>query len=216
MRSHRLKVALFLIGSLALLAVLYTLAQGVETLERLNVVERERDQWQRPSEIVEALNLRDGAVVVDLGSGAGYFALKLSPIVGINGQVLAVDLRRVSLTFLWIRARLWSRNNIIVMQGDAGDPHLPVRVDAVLIANTYHELTAPKAVLDRMRESLASGGRLVIADRGPEMETYHQGLPLTVVEEQVRQAGFEIVRTSDHLLDQPGEGPWWLIVAQKK
>src|SRR5580693_7261334 len=124
MRSHRLKVALFLIGSLALVAVLYTLAQAVETLGRLNVVERERDQWQRPSEIIQELNLRDGAVVADLGSGAGYFALKLSPLVGRNGRVLAVDLRKVSLAFLWIRAHLWDRDNVTVMLGDADDPHL--------------------------------------------------------------------------------------------
>ena len=82
MWSYRLKIALFLIGSLAVVAVLYTVAQGMETLERLNVVERDRDQWQRPSDIIQELNLTDGAVVVDLGSGAGYFALKLSPIVG--------------------------------------------------------------------------------------------------------------------------------------
>jgi predicted methyltransferase len=216
MRSYRLKVALFLIGSLALLALLYTMAQGIETLEQLNVVERERDQWQHPSEIIQELKLRDGAVVVDLGSGAGYFALKLSPMVGANGRVLAVDLRKLSLTFLWIRARLWNRNNVTVILGEADDPHLPDRVDAVLIVNTFHELTAPKAILDRVRESLVSGGRLVIADRAPASETFHQGLPLEMVKEQVRQEGFEIVRTQDHLLDQPGDGPWWLIVAQGK
>jgi SAM-dependent methyltransferase len=214
MWSYRLKVALFLIVSLALVGVLYTAGQGIETLGRLNTVERERDQWQRPSEIIQELNLKNGSAAVDLGSGAGYFALKLSPIVGRNGSVLAVDLRQVSLTFLWIRAHLWSRDNVTVLVGDADDPHLPARVDAVLIVNTYHELTAPKAILHHLRQSLAPGGRLVIADRGPE-ETQHHGLPLALVEEQVRQAGFEIVRTQDHLLDQPGEGPWWLMVAQQ-
>jgi SAM-dependent methyltransferase len=215
MRSHRLKVALFLIGSLALVAVLYTLAQAVETLDRLNVVERERDQWQRPSEIIQELNLKDGAVAVDLGSGAGYFALKLSRLVGKNGRVFAVDLRQVSLAFLWMRAHLWSRDNIDVRLGDTEDPHLPAHVDAVLIVNTYHELNAPKAILGHVRASLAAGGRLVIADRGPEMETHHEGLPMAAVAEQLRSAGFEIVRAQDHFLDQPGEGPWWLIVAQK-
>jgi protein-L-isoaspartate O-methyltransferase len=198
MWSYRLRIALFLIGSLALVALLYSLAQGMETLERLNVVERERDQWQRPSEIIRELKLKDGMVVADLGSGAGYFALKLSPIVGTNGTVLAVDLRKPPLAFLWIRARLWNRKNVTVRLGDADDPHLPARVDAVLMADAYGE-----AILDRVRQSLVPGGRLIIAGRGPEME------------EQVRQEGFEIVRTSDHLLDQPGEGPWWLIVAQQ-
>src|SRR5271165_2898030 len=152
MRSYRLRVVLFLISSLVVFALLYTMAQAIETLEQLNVVERERDQWQRPSEIIQELSLREGSVVVDLGSGAGYFALKLSTIVG-NGKVLAVDLRKVPLTFLWIRARLWKRNNVTVKLGDAHDPHLPAGVDAVLIVNTYHELTAPEAILDRVRQS---------------------------------------------------------------
>jgi predicted methyltransferase len=218
MWSYRVKVALFLTASVALVALLYTVAQGMETLERLNVVERERDVWQRPSDIIQELNLRAGAVVVDLGSGAGYFALKLAPIVGSNGSVLAVDLRKVSLTFLWIRSRLWHRDNVTVTLGDADDPHLPARVDAVLIVNTYHELTAAKAILGRVRESLVSGGRLVIADRGTEIARGHghAGLDSELVAGELREAGFEIVRTSDQFLEQPGEGPWWLIVAQKK
>ncbi len=111
---------------------------------------------------------------------------------------------------------MWYRNNVTVMVGDADDPHLPARVDAVLMVNTYHELTAAKAILARVKESLVSGGRLVIADRGPEMASGHAGLDLALVEGQVRDEGFEIVRTSDRFLEQPGEGKWWMIVAQKK
>ena len=43
-------------------------------------------------------------------------------------------------------------NNVTVIVGDADDPHLPARVDAVLMVNTYHELTAPKAILDHVRD----------------------------------------------------------------
>src|SRR5439155_20372085 len=52
-----------------------------------------RDRWQRPSEVTAALNLRDGNVVADVGSGSGYFSLKLSHAVGPAGQVLAIDTR---------------------------------------------------------------------------------------------------------------------------
>jgi hypothetical protein len=92
---------------------------------------------------------------------------------------------------------------------------LPGAADAVLIINTYHELTQRKAILDRLRESLVLGGRLVIADRGPEMESQHHGLPMSAAAAEITREGFEIVRTEDHFLDQPGEGPWWLIVASK-
>lgn len=205
-------MALFVTGGLVLVALLYVISQGIDTLARLDVVEQERDQWQRPSEIVQALDLKPGAVVVDLGSGAGYFALKLAQI---TGRVWAVDLRKESLAFLWIRARLRGQRNVTIIVGGEDDPRLPGAVDAVLIVNTYHELTQRRAILDHVRESMVSGGRLVIADRGPEMESQHHGLPMPAVAEEITREGFEIVRTEDHFLDQPGEGPWWLIVARK-
>jgi predicted methyltransferase len=214
-KTRRARVALFLAGGLALVVLLYVVSQGIATLERLDVVEQERDQWQRSSDVAQALDLKPGAVVVDLGSGAGYFALKLSPIVSANGRVLAVDLRKESLAFLWIRARLRGLRNVTVIVGGEDDPQMPVSVDAVLIVNTYHELTHAKTILDHVNQSLVPGGRLVIADRGPEMETQHRGLPMAQVEDEVARAGFAIVRTEEHFLNQPGEGPWWLIVAHK-
>src|SRR5216684_3318670 len=84
-RTYRVGIALFLVCVVLIVLFLSTVYQGIQTLARLNVVERERDQWQRPSEVIQALNLREGGGVVDLGSGAGYFALKLSSAVGKNG-----------------------------------------------------------------------------------------------------------------------------------
>src|SRR6476659_3985475 len=96
----------FLIAALALLVVaplLFVVYEGVHTLRILTAVERERDQSQRPADVLRALVLTEGATVVDLGAGAGYFALKLSAQVGARGIVLAEDVRVESLAFLWIR-----------------------------------------------------------------------------------------------------------------
>ena len=78
----------------------------IRTLQTLTAVEAERDQWQRPADVIQALDIRAGSTVVDFGSGAGYFALKLSDAVKPNGKVIAVDLRRFSLLFLHLRAFL--------------------------------------------------------------------------------------------------------------
>ena len=64
------------------------------------MIEAQRDQWQRPSEVMQALKVKDGDSVVDLGCGSGYFSLKLSDPIGRNGKVIAEDIRRLSLTFL--------------------------------------------------------------------------------------------------------------------
>ena len=71
-RTYRVRIVLICI--VLVTGLLSTVHQGIQTLDRLNVVERERDQWQRPSEVIQALNLTEGSAVVDLGSGAGYFA----------------------------------------------------------------------------------------------------------------------------------------------
>ena len=137
---------------------------------------------------------------------------------------MAVDTRRLPLLFLWIRALLRRRHNLEVIHGDPDNPHLaPVAVSAVLVANTYHELTRPKSILRGVFRSLIKGGRLVIVDRGPpsaggatrDIEAQRHELPAALVENEIRQQGFEIISRQDRFIDRPGEVPWWLIVARK-
>ena len=82
-----------LVAVLVVVPVVFVADQARRTLGTLTIVERERDTWQRPEEILRHLNPRPGDTVVDLGSGAGYFALKIAPRVGPGGRVVAVDLR---------------------------------------------------------------------------------------------------------------------------
>ena len=213
MRSiRRGKVVLWLIGGLLFLILLNVIGQGLSTLDRLAFVEHERDQWQRASAVVAQLNLRDGSRVADLGCGAGYFALKLSAVVGASGNVQAVDILRLPLTFLWIRAHRAGFHNMNVVRAEPDNPHISAPVDAVLIANTYHELSRPAVVLAHLHDALVGGGRVVIADRAPRENTEHAVDPATV-ETELRRDGFDIVSRDDHFLDQPDEGPWFLIVA---
>lgn len=224
LRTYRIRVALFLGGVVGSLILLSTAYQGTNTISRLDKVERERDKWQRPAEVLQALDLKDGARVVDLGSGAGYFTLKLSRAVGMGGRVVAVDIRRLPLLFLQIRAFLRNQHNISVVHGTAGDPCLPAgAVDAVLVANTYHEFGNSKAILAHIRRSLVPGGRLVVVDRSPESinpkhnegEVGHRYLLGATVESELTQTGFEIVNRQDHFIGEPAKESWWLIVARK-
>ena len=224
-RASRVRITLFVIGSLLLVLLLNDLYQGFQTLDLLKQVERERDQWQRPTDVIQALNLREGDAVVDLGCGVGYFALKLSPVVGKRGRVMAVDILREPLAFLWVRSFLRNQHNIDIIRGYFDDPRLPISVaDGVLVANTYHELAQPKPILDHLFQSLKPGGRLVIVDQGPrsagresrEIEGQHHELRPELVEPEVRQAGFEIISRQDRFIDQPNDDHvWWLIVARK-
>src|SRR5262245_10580979 len=213
------RIASFLRPALVLLAIFLGLGlaiigyQGVRTLQQLTAIEAERDQWQRPNDIIRALNLRQGSTVVDLGSGSGYFALKLSPVVGSGGAVYAVDIRQLPLRFLLVRSLIRRQRNVRTVLGEPENPHLPYSaVNAVLIANTYHELDNPRVILNQVFQSLVSGGRLVVVD---PVQTEHGEVSPSSVETDLRSRGFEIVLREDQFLTQPARGPWWLIIARK-
>ena len=222
--AYRVKLVVCLLCGIAALFFFDTAYQGFSTLSRLDAVEAVRDGWQRPSDVVQALDLRPGNVVVDLGCGSGYFTMKLSSVVGRSGNVLAEDLRRFPLVFLWFRKALKNKRNVRILHGDSNDPHLPLQgVNAVLIANRYHEFTDSQVILAHVYRSLISGGRLVVVDRGPqsasadfgEATREHEELPEQVARE-LRQAGFEILRRQDRFIENdPLNKTWWLIVAHK-
>jgi ubiquinone/menaquinone biosynthesis C-methylase UbiE len=218
-RRYRVRITIFLAAVLVLLPVLGQVVKISNTIRRLNVVEAERDQWQKPSDVIAALNLHEGSVVADVGCGAGYFALKLSHAVGRSGKVLAVDMQRLPLTFLWLRAVLDGLHNISVLLGAKSDPHLPAGgVDSVLVANTYHEFADPELMLDVIVRSLAPGGRLVVLDRSAVGEHSATGeqrheLSADTVDGQLRRAKFEILERHDAFIEQPSGDRWWMIVA---
>lgn len=217
-------VLLFLLSALVIFGAMYVLYSALNTLRLLDAVEADRDRWQRPADILQALDLHPGSVAADIGSGAGYFTLKLSPAVGSRGEVFAVDLRKLSLTFLWIRAARRSPHNIHIIIGRENDPRLSEgTVDSVLIANTYHEFRNPPLMLDAVRRALRPGSRLVIVDRGPpaastgstpETDPHHE-IPLEAVEKDLRANGFDILRRDEKFISLPGEETWWLLVARK-
>lgn len=78
LKKYRIRVAVFLLTVVAVVALLNAAYKGINTIYVLNAVESERDHWQRSSEVISSLGLRDGDVVAYIGSGAGYFSLKLS------------------------------------------------------------------------------------------------------------------------------------------
>ena len=215
-RAYRWRIVLFLAAALLILLGFNMLYRGLNTLVVLDRIEAERDQWQRPSTIIQALGLKDGDTVIDLGSGAGYFALKLSSAVDRRGHVLAVDIRRLPLTFLWIRALLRGEHNITVIHSEPEDPHLPAEAaDAVLIANTYHEFSQPQTMLAHVFRTLRSGGRLVIADRAEQSGNESHHVAAQAVAADLRQGHFQLIARQDRFIEERGGEVWWLLVAVK-
>ena len=210
-----------ILAAVSLAAAGFVADQARQTLDILEVVERERDGWQRPDDVIRALDVASADVVVDLGSGAGYFTLKIAPLVAPEGRVLAVDLRRQSLAFLWIRAARREYSNVRIVHGSPADPKLPQEpIDAALIVNTYHELTAPAAILSALARAMRPGGRLVVVDRAPrpgaDAQGGHHEISEATAERQITAHGFELVDREPAFIDRPGEQDiWWLLVLRK-
>jgi ubiquinone/menaquinone biosynthesis C-methylase UbiE len=203
---------------------LFLVSQGSAALTRLGAVEDERDKWQSADQVLRALDLKNGSVVGDVGCGSGYFTIRLSSAVGEDGRVLAEDIRRLPLLVLTVRSLVGNRHNIKVIKGQADEPGFGNQtLDAVLIANTYHEFKHPRVMLEKIKESLRSGGRLVVLDRAPsepgdvsrETEAGRHELSVSFAESEILQGGFELDGRRDSFIELPGDKPWWLLIARK-
>jgi ubiquinone/menaquinone biosynthesis C-methylase UbiE len=140
---------------------------GIEWLDR-----REREQEEHPAQVLEALALKPGDVVADLGAGSGYFTFRMAPKVGPTGKVLAVDIQQAMLDKLRSRAASLKATNVEVIQGTETDPHLPANsVDVVLFVDVYHELSYPFEVMTKVRDALKPGGRVVFVEYRKEDPT---------------------------------------------
>lgn len=138
----------------------------------------DRDAWQRPDQIMDALGIADGATVADLGAGGGWFTIRLARRVGPNGIVYAEDIQPQMIEAISRRVQREGLRNVHTILGAADDPRLPEgRTDAVLIVNVYNELEDPVALLRNVARALAPKGRLGVVDftkdgwgPGPPME----------------------------------------------
>ena len=133
---------------------------GIPWLDRA-----EREEEERPTEVIGALGLRGGEVVADLGAGSGYFTFRIAPKVGKAGSVLAVEIQDEMVETLRRRISAQKISNVEVVKGAENDPHLPANsVDLVLMVDVYHELAYPFEVMTAVRKALKPGGRVVFVE----------------------------------------------------
>jgi SAM-dependent methyltransferase len=124
----------------------------------------DRDQWQKPDQIMDALGIADGSVVADIGAAGGWFTVRLARRVGPNGRVYAEDIQRAMIEAIARRVQRESLTNVTSVLGTVTDPRLPPGLDAALIVETYGEMADPVALLRAIAKSLKPQGRIGIVD----------------------------------------------------
>ncbi len=154
-----------------------------------------RDAWQKPDDVIQALALTPGALVADIGSGTGYFAVRLARAVP-KGHVYGVDIEPDMARYLAERGRREGLANLTPVAAAPHDPRLPRAVDLVLVVNTYHHIAERAPYFGRLRQSLRSGGRVAIIDFLPDAPAgppRQARIPAAVVKEELGRAGYGLL-----------------------
>lgn len=167
----------------------------------------DRDQWQHPDQIMDALGVAEGAVVAELGAAGGWFTLQLARRVGPNGSVFAEDIQPAMLEAISRRMQKENLSNVTTVLGTPSNPHLPSGIDAALICDAFREMddaTDRSVIVTLLRNiglSLKPQGRLGIVDwmpggGGPGPAANQRADPDVVIR-AARAAGLRLISRED-------------------
>jgi len=151
--------------------------------------EKERDDADEPGQLVRLLSIKSGMTVADIGAGSGYYVVRLAPIVGSNGRIIAEDIVPEYLRNLRKRVRDLGLQNVIVSRGEPHDPRLPAgSVDIAILVHMYHEIAQPYALLYNLLPALRPDARVAIVDAfGP---TSKHGTPPSLLSCELSAVGY--------------------------
>lgn len=160
-----------------------------------------RDAWQMPARVIEALALKPGQAVADIGAGTGYFSSRLARSTAAPA-VYAVDIEPSMVAHLMARAEKEGLKNLTAVQATAAGPNLPVPVDTVLVVDTYHHIPKRVDYFRALKASIRPGGQLAIIDfrkdapAGPPVEFRFTPEQISA---ELGEAGFALVEQHDFL-----------------
>ncbi len=178
------------------------LSYRIERFER-----SERDSWQKPDEVVQALALKNGDMVADIGAGTGYFTRRFAKAVAPDGKVYAVDIAADGLGYLQERADQEGLRNIVTIVSREDDPMLPTNaVDLAFFCDATHHIANRVNFYRKMSPGLKEHSRLAIIDYDPGASRIphppEEHVPRSQVISEAEDAGFKFVKDFQFLPNQ--------------
>ena len=164
----------------------------------------DRDLWQRPDQVMDAMGIADASVVADIGAGSGWFTIRLARRVGPQGLVYAEDVQPEMINAITRRVQREGLTNVRAVRGQNSDPRLPPgSLDAVLIVDAYHEVDDRVTMLRNLARALKPQGRIGVVDfkldgTGPGPAPDERVSPDVVVKDAAK-AGLRLVRQEPFL-----------------
>lgn len=152
-----------------------------------------RDRVGEFEVVVAAAGVRSGMSVADVGAGEGYYTVRLSPLVGPNGRVLAQDIVPEVRDRLAERAQRQGLENVTVRLGLPDDPRLPASsFDRIFLVHMYHEVTEPYAFLWHLAGSLKGDGEVIVVDADRPVKRH--GIPPLQLKCEFAAVGLQLDR----------------------
>jgi len=184
-----------------------------------NFERAERDEWQKPNEVIKVLGARNGMVVADIGAGSGYFSRRFAKAVAPSGKVYAVDIDKEILEILKERAQQEKITNLQIVASKEDDPMLPENsVDLAFFVDSSHHIANRAAFYRTVGRALKKDGRLAILDYPPEAHDkgFCRHLPEELVPEwqtvqEANEAGFKLANVYTFI-----ERQYFLVFAKKQ
>jgi ubiquinone/menaquinone biosynthesis C-methylase UbiE len=159
---------------------------GHEGADWLDRPEREREE--QPTKLLDALKLKPGDVVADIGAGSGYLTFRMAPRVGPKGRVFAEDIQPEMLDLIRQRVKLRGVSNVRPILGTITDPKLPPNSsDLILLVDVYHEFSNPWEMTQAMVKGLKPGGRIAFVEYRLEDPNVPIKLVHKMSEKQIRK-----------------------------
>jgi ubiquinone/menaquinone biosynthesis C-methylase UbiE len=152
-----------------------------------------RDRVGEASTVMRLAGIQNGMWVADVGAGEGYYTVRLAPLVGKKGRVLAQDIVPETVSSLAARVTRERLDNVAVKLGLPNDPKLPaVSFDRVFLIHMYHEVQRPSEFLWNLRGSLKADGRVVVVDA--DRPTSRHGTPPKLLICEFGTVGFRLTK----------------------
>jgi predicted methyltransferase len=163
-----------------------------------------RDAWQKPHQVIQALALKPDAVIADIGSGTGYFAMRFAHMVP-KGRVYGLDTEPDMVKYLADRAKREGMRNVTAIAAPPGEPKLPEKADLVVLVDVFHHIEGRERYFDKLRASLKPGGRVAVIDfrmDSPEGPPQAARIAPEQVKAEMKRAGYALDREHAFLPNQ--------------
>ncbi|MBA7551276.1 2-methoxy-6-polyprenyl-1,4-benzoquinol methylase, mitochondrial [subsurface metagenome] len=163
--------------------------------------EERHNRKQPPDKVMDAIGVKPGKIVGEVGAGRGRYVVHMARRVGPEGKVYANDINKNKLKYLRSRCKRENILNIETVLGEVDDPKLPEgQLDVIYVINTYHHLDRKIDIMKNIKPALKPDGIFVIIENEPNKSGWEShATPKDVVIREAGEAGFELVRIEDFL-----------------